>query len=132
MRGERVEPVELPRTVDLTPEVLDKFVGRYLLTPVFSLQVTREGERLYCQATGQPRFRIYPESETSFIYKVVNAKIAFTLDKPGKRAYMLTLHQNGLKLPGLRADGTSTTLPVLQTRPAGGTGADAPAGGAGR
>ena len=95
--------------------MLDARVGRYVILPGFALTVTRDGERLYCQATGQPPFRIYPESETDFFYKVVDAQITFKLDKAG-RPFMLTLHQNGLKLPGVRAvDNDPATQP--STRP---------------
>jgi len=50
--------------------------------------VTREGPRLFVQATGQPRFEIYAESETAFFLKVVDAQITFTKDG-------LILHQGG-------------------------------------
>jgi CubicO group peptidase (beta-lactamase class C family) len=115
--GKDVEPIALrgaAASADVEPEALDRLVGRYLLTPFFSLEVTREGERLFCRASNQERFRIYPESDTKFFYKVVDADIEFKLDKPGKRAFMVTLHQNGLKLPGIRADGPPATLPATQ------------------
>jgi CubicO group peptidase (beta-lactamase class C family) len=115
--GKDVEPIALRETANVPPESLDRLVGRYLLTPsLMALEVTREGERLFCRASGQDRFRIYPASETSFFYKVVDAQIEFTLDKPRKRAIALVLHQNGLKLLGIRADGPPATLPT--TRPA--------------
>lgn len=114
--GRDVEPIALRETADVSADSLDRLVGRYLLTPsLMALEVTREGEKLFCRASGQDRFRIYPASETSFFYKVVDAQLEFTLDKPGKRAIALVLHQNGLKLPGIRADGPPTTLPTTRT-----------------
>ena len=104
LAGGRAEPVVLRKPVKLQEEVLERRVGRYLLAPTFALSVTREGDRLYCQATNQPRFRIYPESGTAFFYKVVDAQLTFKLDEDG-RATAVTLHQNGRDLPGLRADG---------------------------
>jgi CubicO group peptidase (beta-lactamase class C family) len=116
LRGRDVEPIALRETADVPSDSLDRLVGRYLLTPsLMALEVTREGEKLFCRATGQDRFRIYPASETSFFYKVVDAQIEFTLDKPGNRAITLVLHQNGLKLPGIRADGPPATLPTTRT-----------------
>jgi CubicO group peptidase (beta-lactamase class C family) len=113
--GKDVEPIELRETADVPGDSLDRVVGRYLLTPFFSLEVSREGQKLFCRATGQDRFRIYPASETSFFYKVTDAQIEFKLDKPGKRAMGLVLHQNGLKLPAIRADGPPATLPTTRT-----------------
>jgi CubicO group peptidase (beta-lactamase class C family) len=111
--GKDVEPIKLRETADVSADSLDGLVGRYLLTPsLMALEVTREGEKLFCRATAQDRFRIYPASDTSFFYKVVDAQIEFKLDKPGRRAVALVLHQNGLKLPGIRADGTPATLPT--------------------
>jgi CubicO group peptidase (beta-lactamase class C family) len=112
--GNDVQPIALREPADVPSESLDRVVGRYVLTPFLSLEVTREGKKLFCRATGQDRFRIYPESETAFFYKVVDAQIEFKLDKPGKRAFMLTLHQNGLKLPGIRADGPPPRLPATR------------------
>jgi serine-type D-Ala-D-Ala carboxypeptidase/endopeptidase len=115
----KFEPTPRRTVTQLTPDVLDRRVGRYAILPGFSLTVMRDGERLYCQATDQPAFRIYPESETDFFYKVVDARISFKLDKSG-RAFMLTLHQNGLKLPGIRVVDDPATQPATQaaTQPA--------------
>jgi CubicO group peptidase (beta-lactamase class C family) len=111
--GEDFDPPAKPKVVKLDPDTLDARTGRYAILPGFSLTITRDGERLYCQATDQPRFRIYPQSETEFFYKVVDARLTFKLDKQG-RAYMLTLNQNGLKLPGLRVVETAATQPTTQ------------------
>lgn len=112
--GKDVKPIALRETADVGADALERLVGRYVVSPFFALEVTRDGERLFCRATNQDRFRLYAESDTSFFYKVADAQIEFKLDKPGKRAFMLTLHQNGLKLPGLRADPLATTSPTTQ------------------
>lgn len=104
MAGQAVEPLALRKPVKVPDDVLERVVGRYPLAPTFALTITREAGQLYCQATGQPRFRIYPESETKFFLKVVDAQLTFELDGDGK-ASSVTLHQNGRDLPGRRADG---------------------------
>jgi CubicO group peptidase (beta-lactamase class C family) len=88
---------------ELDPAVLDRYPGRYELVPGFSLDVTREGDHLFAQATGQPRFEIYPESETRFFYKVVDAQIEFHVSEDG-RADSLTLFQGGQEMPGKRVE----------------------------
>jgi CubicO group peptidase (beta-lactamase class C family) len=80
--------------ISLGPDVLDKYVGRYQLGPNFILTVTREGNQLISQATGQNKFEIFPESERAFFVKTFDAQITFDTDSGG-RATALTLHQGG-------------------------------------
>jgi len=61
----------------------------------------REGDKLMAQATGQPKFQIFPESEREFFLKVVDAQITFETDSTG-RATGLILHQNGANMPAKR------------------------------
>jgi serine-type D-Ala-D-Ala carboxypeptidase/endopeptidase len=88
----------------IDPKVFDNYVGRYQLAPNFILTVTREGDKLLAQATGQPKAEIFPESEQEFFYKVVDAQITFQTDGKG-RTTGLTLHQNGANLAAQRIEG---------------------------
>jgi len=74
--------------------VLDKYVGSYELAPNFILTVTRDGTRMITQATGQQKIEIFPESQTKFFTKVMEASITFVTDDQGQ-ATSLILHQNG-------------------------------------
>ena len=80
---------------------MQRYAGRYQLVPGFVLTVTSENNKLYVEATGQPKFRIYPRSDTEWYYKVVDARVVFDVDEQGK-CDGLTLHQNGLALPAAR------------------------------
>lgn len=80
------------------PKIYDAYVGEYQLTPTFSVVVTKEGERLFAQATGQPKFEIFPESETAFFLKVVEAKITFQKDAAGGVTDFV-LDQGGRQMP---------------------------------
>ena len=64
--------------------------------------VTREGDQLMAQATGQPSFEVFPESETKFFLKVVDAQIDFIVDAAGV-ATGLVLHQGGRDVAGRRS-----------------------------
>ncbi len=88
------EPARERAVIQLKPEILDRYVGRYQLAPGAFFNLRREGNRLLAQLTGQPYFEIFPESETHFFYKVVDARITFHF--AGGRATELVLHQNGL------------------------------------
>ena len=82
-----------PAELNLAPDMLQRYVGAYELTPTFIVKVTREGNRLYAQASGQQRFEIFASAEKEFFYKVVDAKISFSADEKGS-VTGLTLHQS--------------------------------------
>lgn len=87
--------------VDLPVEVLRRYVGDYELRPTFSLNVTLQDGALWMQGTAQRRTRIFPESETGFFSRDVNAQVTFTRDAAGA-ATGLVLHQGGRDQPGRR------------------------------
>jgi len=91
----------LVKEVTVSTEVLKSYVGQYELAPEFILTITRKGEELFAQATGQPQFQVFPKSDTEFYLKVVVAAITFNLSDKGK-VESLTLHQNGRDMLGKR------------------------------
>lgn len=97
------EVVEVPKDVVATADTstLQAYVGNYQLTPEFAIVITRDGEQLYGQATGQSRFELFAESKTKFYLKVVEAQITFVTNDKGE-AEQLILHQNGQDIPGKR------------------------------
>ncbi len=82
--------------VAVSPKLYDAYVGQYELEPGSILTVRRDGDTLRAQLTGQPGFQIYPESETNFFYKIVDAQLTFVRNSTGK-VTELVLHQNGDK-----------------------------------
>jgi len=109
LHASRIEgplPPAAPREhteVHVDPKVLDSYVGSYQLSPNFEITISREGDHLFEQATGQPKFEIFPESEKDFFLKVVDAQITFVTNSEG-RAAGLVLHQNGRDIPGNRVE----------------------------
>jgi CubicO group peptidase (beta-lactamase class C family) len=85
------------------PGVLDNYVGRYRLPSGVVETVTREGNSLFVQLTGQGKIEAYAESERTFFLKVVDAQFRFETDGAG-RAMAVTLDQNGCSLRGPRLD----------------------------
>jgi serine-type D-Ala-D-Ala carboxypeptidase/endopeptidase len=84
---------------------VDDLAGRYPITPNFVLTVTHEGEHLFVQATGQPKFEVFPESRDRsfyFFYKVVDAQLDFVRGADGAVPSPLVLHQGGRDLPAPR------------------------------
>lgn len=80
-----------PAAVD--PACFDRLLGRYRMRPGLVFDVTRRGDRLLVQITGQAALRVFPLSEWRFFYKVVGAQITFE-PGPDGRAARLILHQN--------------------------------------
>jgi len=95
-------PVKVAHTeITLSPDVLDRYVGEYELAPQFHIIVTRDGNALYGQPTGQDKVQLFPEKEDEFFLKVVDAQIVFTKDSSGKVTGMV-LKQNGQESPGTK------------------------------
>jgi hypothetical protein len=56
--------------------------------------MTLENGQLMTQATGQPKFPLFAESETRFFLKVVDAEVDFVKDDKGAVTGLI-LHQGG-------------------------------------
>ena len=100
-RAPLTTPPKARTEISVDPAVLDTYVGIYDLAPTFSITITREGPSLYIQATGQPKFQIFAESQTDFFLKEVDAQITFEKDATGK-VTRLVLHQGGANVPGMK------------------------------
>jgi hypothetical protein len=89
------------KEVQVPAKILSDYVGIYELRPGFDLVVTLEGDQLMTQATGQPKFPIFAESETKFFPKVIDADIEFFRDEKGVVTH-LVLHQGPAEITGKR------------------------------
>ncbi len=98
-----LRPPKERKEIAVDPKLFDKYVGRYQLAPNFILAVTREGDHLFAQATGQPKFELFAEGEKEYFLKVVDAQITFEVDAAGK-ANQLVLHQLGRNTPAKRIE----------------------------
>jgi len=82
------------KEVTVDPGLFDGYTGRYQLRPNFIMAITREGDQLFGQATGQPKFQMFPEGDRDYFLKVVEAQVTFVTDSNG-RATELIWHQAG-------------------------------------
>ena len=89
------------KEIEVDPEIYNQLTGNYQLFPGFILNITKEENKLILQATGQPKFQIFPESENEFFLKVVDAQITFEKPVDGVCSKII-LHQNGQHTPGNR------------------------------
>ena len=79
-------------------EILEKYIGVYKLAPEFLLTISREGDKLFAQATGQAKLEIFPKTETEFYLKDINAQIKFIRNEDGMTDKLI-LTQNGREMP---------------------------------
>jgi CubicO group peptidase (beta-lactamase class C family) len=96
-----VEQVE----IEVNRAVMERYVGVYELAPTFRIAVTLEEAGLAIQATGQPKFPVFAESETVFFLKVVAAHVEFVIEDGEVAA--LILHQGGASQRAARIEGAS-------------------------
>jgi len=94
-------PPKVHTEVTVDPNLFDGYVGAYQLAPNFVMTVTREANRLFVQATGQPKFEIFAEATKEYFLKAVDAQLSFVTNADG-RATAVILHQNGANVTGPR------------------------------
>jgi len=79
---------EPPRVVKLSPEVLERCVGRYELAKDVVITVTSRGGFLYAEENGHDMTRLYALSETSFSYGFVQT-LDFEMGADGRAARLV-------------------------------------------
>jgi hypothetical protein len=85
------EPVELTSPVDLagkvialSPNTLDRYVGRYAVSPGRNFTIKREGDKLLANFSGERWFEIVAHSEREFSMKRTGVDLKFDLGSDGK------------------------------------------------
>lgn len=89
------QTLRAPRVPDLASVTVDtakleSYTGRYDYGGGKAiLTVTREGDRLFAQMTGQPRFEVFAKSETEFHWKVTAAQVTFVRGPSGDVTHLI-------------------------------------------
>jgi serine-type D-Ala-D-Ala carboxypeptidase/endopeptidase len=96
-------PEGSPRETHVDSKRLEGYVGHYELAPNAIFSITREGDQLYAQLTGQGRAAIYGKNDREFFYKIVDAQLIFQSDAAGNTT-ALVLHQGGRDQTAKRID----------------------------
>ena len=84
---------EWPAVVKVDPQRYDDYVGKYDYGQGRLMTITREGDGLFAELSGQPKFEIFPKAETEFFWKAVRAEVAFVRDDAGK--VVKAVHRQG-------------------------------------
>jgi serine-type D-Ala-D-Ala carboxypeptidase/endopeptidase len=99
----KISPAREHKEVVVDAKVFDALVGKYQIQPGVTASVFRDGEKLMTQVTGQPAFQIFPESETEYFFKVVDAQVTFEKGSAGKVTGLI-VHQNGQDVPAKKIE----------------------------
>ena len=95
------DKVEERQAIEVPRATLERYVGTYEVRAGFDLVVTLEEDQLMTQATGQSKLPLYPESETKFFLKAVDAQLEFFKDEAGA-VTRAVLYQGGAEIQALR------------------------------
>ncbi len=90
------------KEITVDPKILARYVGAYRLAPGADFLITLDGTQLNSKLGNQGVVPVYPQSETLFFAKVVDAQIEFTKMDPQGVPAELILHQNGRDQPAPR------------------------------
>ncbi|HTS31405.1 MAG TPA: serine hydrolase [Bryobacteraceae bacterium] len=104
-RGETVTLTGERKEITLDSNVLRRYLGAYQMPDGGpAMLIALDGSQLTAKLGGQPAVPIFPQSETMFFLKVVDAQIEFPKDDGSGKAGQLTLHQNGRDMTAKRLD----------------------------
>lgn len=81
----RHELRSIPLELATQPEALEAYVGWYELPGGIYFHVTRQGNQLYAQLSGQDKFPIYASGEDEFFYKAFEAKLTFQRENQAEK-----------------------------------------------
>ena len=90
-----------PATVKVDPLILDACAGLYEIAADLRLEISREKDGLYAQATMQPKVRIFPAAESEYFSMLDDMRISFIKDANNKISELI-LQYRGEKKSGRR------------------------------
>lgn len=93
----RAPKLDETAAIKLTAEQLNAVLGQYQYGLGAVLTVTRDGDQLFAQLTGQPKCPIFARSAEEFEWRVVPAQVRFVAGEDGKIAKAIH-QQNGTTL----------------------------------
>jgi CubicO group peptidase (beta-lactamase class C family) len=96
------DPYETPGqdvAIEVDPAIYERYVGQYAIEPDTVVTILTEEGHLFAQVPGQPRFEIFPSSETEYFAMVGNTRIQlqFQIGADGMATGM-TVKQDGQEI----------------------------------
>jgi hypothetical protein len=106
----RSVPPKQHTEISVDPKIFDRYTGLYQAGPQMTIAITREGNHLYAQATGQIRVELFPETEKDDFAKISGIDVTFQTDAQDKTNAMV-FRQGGGAVTIRRADGDAPPAP---------------------
>lgn len=100
--GEKYELPAERKAIALDARIYDSYTGNYQLEGGPLLRVTRDGDKLMAGPDGQAQAQLFPETETKFFLKAVDAQISFVKDGAGLVTGLILHNPGGKNIPGAR------------------------------
>jgi CubicO group peptidase (beta-lactamase class C family) len=85
---------KVKRIVAVPDTILEKYAGQYQVEPGTVLTITRQGNNLYGQVTGQGKVQLFAEAQNKFFLKVADVAIEFIMNDKGETTGAV-LYENG-------------------------------------
>jgi ketosteroid isomerase-like protein len=92
----RIAPARVAVKVD--PNIYDQYAGQYEITPALIITITREGDKLMMQATGQAKYELLAENEITFFVKGQTSQVIFVKDQKGQVTHLIARQPDGQEL----------------------------------
>ena len=92
----RIPPALVAVKVD--PNIYDQYAGQYEITPALIITITREGDKLMMQATGQAKYELLSENEITFFVKGQTSQVIFVKDQKGQVTHLVARQPDGQEL----------------------------------
>jgi hypothetical protein len=102
------EPPKQRTEVQIDPQLLENYTGRYQLTPDRILEIIREGDRLFLRGSvplgdlAGPKFELFAESEKKFFAKVPDIQIVFETGPEGRATSLIRYRAGQPPAPAAR------------------------------
>ena len=111
----KAEQEERPErtAVEIDPEVLNRYVGRFDFEDWIVATFTREEDKFFVNAAGMSKAELFPMSETEFFMKIADVLITFEKGE-GEKSTKLTLLQEGTKRVATRLPDLDVTPDLLE------------------
>jgi hypothetical protein len=97
------EPYDMPgqppavEAMEVDPAVLQKYAGSYQVSADMTFTITAEAGHLFVEVPNQPKFEIFPTSETDFFAKNGDIKLHFEVGTDGA-VTELVIHEGGREI----------------------------------
>jgi CubicO group peptidase (beta-lactamase class C family) len=92
---------ETRTVVKVAPDVVEPYVGEYVLDSDFVITVTRQGGQLFASYPGQPKARLLAESDTVFFPEGNQLRLTFVRNADGRVTHLM-VHAGDQKLEAKR------------------------------